>query len=37
MITHDPEDIEWFGERTLYLREGGISEVDGDATGNKRG
>ncbi|MFO0481491.1 MAG: ABC transporter ATP-binding protein, partial [bacterium] len=20
MITHDPDDIEWFGERTLYLR-----------------
>ena len=42
MITHDPEDIEWFGERTLYLREGGIREVDddgvdGDAAGNKRG
>jgi molybdate transport system ATP-binding protein len=42
MITHDPEDIDWFGERTLYLREGGIREVDdnsvgGGAAGNKRG
>ncbi|MBY0439466.1 MAG: ATP-binding cassette domain-containing protein [Burkholderiales bacterium] len=26
MITHDPEDIGWFGERTLYLRDGGIHE-----------
>ena len=27
MITHDPEDIRWFGERTLYLREGGIQDA----------
>jgi len=26
MITHDPEDIGWFGEQTLYLREGAIRE-----------
>ncbi|MCA4902121.1 MAG: ATP-binding cassette domain-containing protein [Rhodocyclaceae bacterium] len=26
MITHDPDDIEWFGERTLYLRDGGIQD-----------
>ncbi len=26
MITHDPEDIRWFGEQTLYLRDGGIAE-----------
>ena len=26
MITHDPDDIEWFGERTLYLRDGGIHD-----------
>lgn len=26
MITHDPEDIGWFGERTLYLRDGGIHD-----------
>jgi molybdate transport system ATP-binding protein len=25
MITHDPEDIEWFGEQTLYLRDGSIA------------
>jgi molybdate transport system ATP-binding protein len=27
MITHDPEDIRWFGERTFYLREGGIQDA----------
>ena len=26
MITHDPDDIEWFGEQTLYLRDGGIHD-----------
>ncbi|MCA3071314.1 MAG: ATP-binding cassette domain-containing protein [Rhodocyclaceae bacterium] len=26
MITHDPDDIEWFGEQTLYLRDGGIQD-----------
>jgi len=26
MITHDPEDLEWFGEQALYLRDGRISE-----------
>jgi molybdate transport system ATP-binding protein len=24
MITHDPEDLEWFGEEALYLRAGSI-------------
>jgi len=24
MITHDPEDLEWFGERALYIRDGSI-------------
>jgi molybdate transport system ATP-binding protein len=26
MITHDPEDLAWFGEQALYLREGAIAE-----------
>ena len=26
MITHDPEDLAWFGERSFYLRDGAISE-----------
>ena len=26
MITHDPEDLEWFGDEALYLRDGQISE-----------
>jgi molybdate transport system ATP-binding protein len=26
MITHDPEDLSWFGEQALYLREGAIVE-----------
>lgn len=26
MITHDPDDIEWFGGETLYMREGAICE-----------
>jgi len=26
MITHDPEDIRWFGEETLHLRDGAITE-----------
>jgi molybdate transport system ATP-binding protein len=26
MITHDPEDLAWFGENTLYLCEGSIAE-----------
>ena len=26
MITHDPVDLEWFGEASFYLREGIISE-----------
>ncbi|MEO8153251.1 MAG: ATP-binding cassette domain-containing protein [Rhizobacter sp.] len=26
MITHDPEDLTWFGEARLYLRDGAISE-----------
>ena len=25
MITHDPEDLEWFGDEALYLRDGSIS------------
>lgn len=27
MITHDPEDIDWFGEEALYLRDGTIAEA----------
>ena len=26
MITHDPEDLAWFGDEALYLREGVIAE-----------
>jgi len=26
MITHDPEDLEWFGEEALYLLDGRIAE-----------
>jgi molybdate transport system ATP-binding protein len=26
MITHDPEDLEWFGDAALYLRDGKIAE-----------
>ena len=26
MITHDPEDLAWFGDEALYLRDGQISE-----------
>jgi len=26
MITHDPQDLEWFGDQALYLREGVIAE-----------
>ena len=26
MITHDPEDLHWFGDETLYLRDGAIAE-----------
>ena len=26
MITHDPQDLEWFGDATLYLRDGMITE-----------
>ncbi len=26
MITHDPDDLDWFGEEALYLREGAICE-----------
>jgi len=26
MITHDPEDLDWFGEEALYLRDGMITE-----------
>ena len=26
MITHDPEDLDWFGEEALYLRDGMIAE-----------
>ncbi len=24
MITHDPEDLEWFGDEALYIRDGAI-------------
>ena len=27
MITHDPEDVAWFGDETLYLRDGAITEA----------
>ena len=27
MITHDPEDLAWFGEQALHLREGAIAEA----------
>jgi molybdate transport system ATP-binding protein len=26
MITHDPQDLAWFGDEALYLREGSIAE-----------
>jgi len=26
MITHDPEDLKWFGDGALYIRDGSISE-----------
>ena len=26
MITHDPEDLEWFGDEALYLRDGAIAD-----------
>jgi molybdate transport system ATP-binding protein len=26
MITHDPEDLPWFGQHVLYLRDGAITE-----------
>ena len=26
MITHDPEDLDWFGDESLYLRDGAICE-----------
>jgi molybdate transport system ATP-binding protein len=26
MITHDPEDLAWFGDEELYLRDGVIAE-----------
>ena len=26
MITHDPQDLEWFGDAALYLRDGQITE-----------
>ena len=26
MITHDPQDLEWFGDESLYLREGIITD-----------
>jgi molybdate transport system ATP-binding protein len=33
MITHDPEDLEWFGAGTLYLRDG---EIDRAQTPDRR-
>lgn len=27
MITHDPEDLAWFGDQALYLRDGAITEA----------
>ena len=32
MITHDPEDLKWFGDEALYLRDGTISERPATAT-----
>jgi molybdate transport system ATP-binding protein len=32
MITHDPEDLAWFGEQALYLREGSIAEAPAPPT-----
>lgn len=32
MITHDPEDLEWFGDEALYLRQGVIAERPEPAT-----
>ena len=26
MITHDPQDLEWFGDAALYLRDGKLAE-----------
>ena len=26
MITHDPDDLAWFGDQTLYLRDGSIAD-----------
>lgn len=26
MITHDPDDVDWFGDETLYLRDGSIED-----------
>jgi len=26
MITHDPQDLEWFGDEALYLRDGAMAE-----------
>ncbi len=29
MITHDPDDLRWFGETALHLREGSIVDAEG--------
>ena len=31
MITHDPEDLHWFGDEVLYLRDGMITEPPAEA------
>jgi molybdate transport system ATP-binding protein len=33
MITHDPEDLQWFGDDALYLRDGAIAEPPASAPG----
>jgi len=32
MITHDPEDLVWFGERSFYLHDGAITERQASAS-----
>ncbi|MEP6874549.1 MAG: ATP-binding cassette domain-containing protein [Burkholderiales bacterium] len=35
MITHDPDDLAWFGDEALYLRDGQIDERPADFTPRK--
>ncbi len=32
MITHDPDDLQWFGEVVLHLRDGAIVEPEASST-----